>query len=146
MKLKSNQTRTYDGDGYKKRAACLCFRSESEEEVRRWARRGRGRGRLAATARGARPPGGVCAGNGLGRPAPRERSSDGIPEAGKRGTQKGWRGGEEAAVSGAGVDAPARGDARLLLGRWGRPLSHRGAPAGSRQRPGGPVPGPDPQL
>ncbi|XP_025912528.1 diphosphoinositol polyphosphate phosphohydrolase 1 isoform X1 [Apteryx rowi] len=32
MKLKSNQTRTYDGDGYKKRAACLCFRSESEEE------------------------------------------------------------------------------------------------------------------
>ncbi|NWQ82814.1 NUDT3 phosphohydrolase, partial [Columbina picui] len=33
MKLKSNQTRTYDGDGYKKRAACLCFRSESEEEV-----------------------------------------------------------------------------------------------------------------
>ncbi|XP_063064693.1 diphosphoinositol polyphosphate phosphohydrolase 1 isoform X1 [Engraulis encrasicolus] len=33
MKLKSNQTRTYDGDGFKKRAACLCFRSESEEEV-----------------------------------------------------------------------------------------------------------------
>ncbi|XP_019799617.1 diphosphoinositol polyphosphate phosphohydrolase 1 isoform X1 [Sagmatias obliquidens] len=33
MKLKSNQTRTYDGDGYKKRAACLCFRSESEEEA-----------------------------------------------------------------------------------------------------------------
>ncbi|XP_077582137.1 diphosphoinositol polyphosphate phosphohydrolase 1 [Stigmatopora nigra] len=33
MKLKSNQTRTYDGDGYKKRAACLCFRTESEEEV-----------------------------------------------------------------------------------------------------------------
>ncbi|KAK2491923.1 hypothetical protein MC885_020179 [Smutsia gigantea] len=33
MKLKSNQTRTYDGDGYKKRAACLCFRSESEEEL-----------------------------------------------------------------------------------------------------------------
>ncbi|XP_028652836.1 diphosphoinositol polyphosphate phosphohydrolase 1 isoform X1 [Erpetoichthys calabaricus] len=33
MKLKSNQTRTYDGDGYKKRAACLCFKSESEEEV-----------------------------------------------------------------------------------------------------------------
>ncbi|TWW62391.1 Diphosphoinositol polyphosphate phosphohydrolase 1 [Takifugu flavidus] len=32
MKLKSNQTRTYDGDGYKKRAACLCFRSETEEE------------------------------------------------------------------------------------------------------------------
>ncbi|XP_069797820.1 diphosphoinositol polyphosphate phosphohydrolase 1 [Narcine bancroftii] len=33
MKLKQNQTRTYDGDGYKKRAACLCFKSESEEEV-----------------------------------------------------------------------------------------------------------------
>uniref|UniRef100_A0A3Q3WPX6 Nudix hydrolase domain-containing protein n=1 Tax=Mola mola TaxID=94237 RepID=A0A3Q3WPX6_MOLML len=33
MKMKSNQTRTYDGDGYKKRAACLCFRSETEEEV-----------------------------------------------------------------------------------------------------------------
>ncbi|KAG7257089.1 hypothetical protein CRUP_010962 [Coryphaenoides rupestris] len=33
MKVKSNQTRTYDGDGYKKRAACLCFRSGSEEEV-----------------------------------------------------------------------------------------------------------------
>ena len=36
MKVKSNQTRTYDGDGYKKRAACLCFRSGSEEEVSRW--------------------------------------------------------------------------------------------------------------
>uniref|UniRef100_A0A8K9UT72 Nudix hydrolase domain-containing protein n=1 Tax=Oncorhynchus mykiss TaxID=8022 RepID=A0A8K9UT72_ONCMY len=33
MKIKSNQTRIYDGDGYKKRAACLCFRNESEEEV-----------------------------------------------------------------------------------------------------------------
>lgn len=33
MKLKSNQTRTYDGDGYKKRAACLCFRNETEQEV-----------------------------------------------------------------------------------------------------------------
>uniref|UniRef100_A0A8C5AP66 Uncharacterized protein n=1 Tax=Gadus morhua TaxID=8049 RepID=A0A8C5AP66_GADMO len=33
MKVKSNQTRTYDGDGFKKRAACLCFRSCSEEEV-----------------------------------------------------------------------------------------------------------------
>ncbi|XP_048468000.1 uncharacterized protein LOC109911341 [Rhincodon typus] len=32
MKLKQNQTRTYDGDGYKKRAACLCFKNESEEE------------------------------------------------------------------------------------------------------------------
>lgn len=42
MKLKSNQTRTYDGDGYKKRAACLCFRSESEEEVRGGRRAGPG--------------------------------------------------------------------------------------------------------
>ncbi|XP_051515863.1 nudix (nucleoside diphosphate linked moiety X)-type motif 3a isoform X1 [Myxocyprinus asiaticus] len=33
IKLKSNQTRTFDRDGYKKRAACLCFRSEREEEV-----------------------------------------------------------------------------------------------------------------
>lgn len=36
MKLKSNQTRTYDGDGYKKRAACLCFRNETEQEVSKW--------------------------------------------------------------------------------------------------------------
>lgn len=42
MKLKSNQTRTYDGDGYKKRAACLCFRSESEEEVRAGGEAGHG--------------------------------------------------------------------------------------------------------
>lgn len=33
MKLKSNQTRTYDGDGFKKRAACLCFRNDTEQEV-----------------------------------------------------------------------------------------------------------------
>ncbi|XP_059396612.1 diphosphoinositol polyphosphate phosphohydrolase 1-like [Carassius carassius] len=33
IKLKSKQTRTYDRDGYKQRAACLCFRSEREEEV-----------------------------------------------------------------------------------------------------------------
>lgn len=57
MKLKSNQTRTYDGDGYKKRAACLCFRSESEEEVRRRAGRRRGRRPLPAEAGGARPSG-----------------------------------------------------------------------------------------
>lgn len=34
MKFKPNQTRTYDREGFKKRAACLCFRSEREEEVR----------------------------------------------------------------------------------------------------------------
>uniref|UniRef100_A0A3Q3DG54 diphosphoinositol-polyphosphate diphosphatase n=1 Tax=Hippocampus comes TaxID=109280 RepID=A0A3Q3DG54_HIPCM len=33
MKLKPNQTRTYDGDGFKKRAACLCFKNEREDEV-----------------------------------------------------------------------------------------------------------------
>ncbi|XP_047431075.1 diphosphoinositol polyphosphate phosphohydrolase NUDT4B isoform X2 [Mugil cephalus] len=33
MKLKPNQTRTYDGDGFKKRAACLCFKNEREEEA-----------------------------------------------------------------------------------------------------------------
>lgn len=33
MKYKPNQTRTFDGDGYRKRAACLCFRSELEQEV-----------------------------------------------------------------------------------------------------------------
>lgn len=33
MKFKPNQTRTYDGEGFKKRAACLCFKNEREEEV-----------------------------------------------------------------------------------------------------------------
>ncbi|KAM9320741.1 diphosphoinositol polyphosphate phosphohydrolase 1 [Gastrophryne carolinensis] len=33
MKLKNNQTRTYDRDGYKRRAACVCFRDGSEDEV-----------------------------------------------------------------------------------------------------------------
>ncbi|KAF3854651.1 hypothetical protein F7725_022706 [Dissostichus mawsoni] len=33
MKLKPNQTRTYDGEGFKKRAACVCFKNEKEEEV-----------------------------------------------------------------------------------------------------------------
>ncbi|XP_077566356.1 nudix (nucleoside diphosphate linked moiety X)-type motif 4a [Stigmatopora nigra] len=33
MKFKPNQTRTYDGEGFKRRAACLCFRNESEDEV-----------------------------------------------------------------------------------------------------------------
>lgn len=61
MKLKSNQTRTYDGDGYKKRAACLCFRSESEEEVRR--RPGvAGVGGRGETRRGGAAVRGRCAG------------------------------------------------------------------------------------
>ncbi|XP_069018712.1 nudix (nucleoside diphosphate linked moiety X)-type motif 4a [Embiotoca jacksoni] len=33
MKLKPNQTRTYDGEGFKRRAACLCFKTETEDEV-----------------------------------------------------------------------------------------------------------------
>ncbi|XP_018606824.1 diphosphoinositol polyphosphate phosphohydrolase NUDT4B isoform X1 [Scleropages formosus] len=33
MKFKPNQTRTYDCEGFKKRAACLCFRNEREDEV-----------------------------------------------------------------------------------------------------------------
>uniref|UniRef100_A0A8C6SGS5 diphosphoinositol-polyphosphate diphosphatase n=1 Tax=Neogobius melanostomus TaxID=47308 RepID=A0A8C6SGS5_9GOBI len=33
MKFKPNQTRTYDGEGFKRRAACLCFKNEKEEEV-----------------------------------------------------------------------------------------------------------------
>lgn len=35
MKFKANQTRTYDGEGFKRRAACLCFRNDKEDEVRR---------------------------------------------------------------------------------------------------------------
>ncbi|XP_061679011.1 nudix (nucleoside diphosphate linked moiety X)-type motif 4a isoform X2 [Syngnathoides biaculeatus] len=33
MKFKPNQTRTYDCEGFKRRAACLCFRNDSEDEV-----------------------------------------------------------------------------------------------------------------
>lgn len=33
MKFKANQTRTYDGEGFKRRAACLCFRNDNEDEV-----------------------------------------------------------------------------------------------------------------
>lgn len=33
MKLKLNQTRTYHIDGFRKRAACLCFRDRSLREV-----------------------------------------------------------------------------------------------------------------
>jgi len=34
MKFKPNQTRTYDGEGFKKRAACLCFKNDREDEVK----------------------------------------------------------------------------------------------------------------
>lgn len=78
MKLKSNQTRTYDGDGYKKRAACLCFRSESEEEVRRRAGGRRG-GRPLGPRRGGRGRRGtVCPVSGRDRSAQPEWSSDRI--------------------------------------------------------------------
>ncbi|XP_063337254.1 nudix (nucleoside diphosphate linked moiety X)-type motif 4a [Pelmatolapia mariae] len=33
MKFKPNQTRTYDVEGFKRRAACLCFKNETEDEV-----------------------------------------------------------------------------------------------------------------
>ncbi|XP_040019979.2 diphosphoinositol polyphosphate phosphohydrolase 3-alpha [Gasterosteus aculeatus] len=33
MKFKPNQTRIYDGEGFKRRAACLCFKDEEEDEV-----------------------------------------------------------------------------------------------------------------
>ena len=33
MKLKVDQIRTYDDAGFRRRAACLCFRSECESEV-----------------------------------------------------------------------------------------------------------------
>lgn len=33
MKLKVDQTRTYDDAGFRRRAACLCFKSEREIEV-----------------------------------------------------------------------------------------------------------------
>lgn len=34
VKEKPESVRTYDEDGYKRRAACLCFKDEREEEVR----------------------------------------------------------------------------------------------------------------
>ena len=34
MKLKVDQIRTYDEAGFRQRAACLCFKSECESEVR----------------------------------------------------------------------------------------------------------------
>ena len=33
VKEKPNSTRTYDEDGFRKRAACLCVRDETEQEV-----------------------------------------------------------------------------------------------------------------
>lgn len=105
MKLKSNQTRTYDGDGYKKRAACLCFRSESEEEVRR--RPGvAGVGGRLETRRGGAAIGGRCAG-ALKRAA-RVGLNEGPTEflaAKMRGKEKGrWA---EGSGSESGHSAPA---------------------------------------
>lgn len=39
VKDKPNSIRTYDEDGFRKRAACLCVRNELEDEVSRVARR-----------------------------------------------------------------------------------------------------------
>jgi hypothetical protein len=68
MKFKPNQTRTYDRVGFKKRAACLCFRSELEDEVRRPARKQPRRGQRAGGpgARSPRP----CVGCGAGTDRP----------------------------------------------------------------------------
>lgn len=33
MKIKVDQVRTYDNAGYRRRAACLCVRSDCESEV-----------------------------------------------------------------------------------------------------------------
>lgn len=58
MKFKPNQTRTYDREGFKKRAACLCFRSEQEDEV------------SAGTKAGGRTPSRTpCAARACGSPA-----------------------------------------------------------------------------
>lgn len=35
VKEKINSIRTYDEDGYRRRAACLCFKDETEQEVRK---------------------------------------------------------------------------------------------------------------
>lgn len=52
MKFKPNQTRTYDREGFKKRAACLCFRSEQEDEVSAGTKAGGGtRSRTPCTSR-----------------------------------------------------------------------------------------------
>lgn len=34
VKEKPNSVRTYDEDGFRRRAACLCFKDASEQEVR----------------------------------------------------------------------------------------------------------------
>lgn len=34
VKDKPNSIRTYDEDGFRKRAACLCVRNDHEDEVR----------------------------------------------------------------------------------------------------------------
>lgn len=34
VKEKSNQSRVFDSEGYRKRAACICVKSEEETEVK----------------------------------------------------------------------------------------------------------------
>lgn len=139
MKFKPNQTRTYDREGYKKRAACLCFRSEREDEVSPPSRRARGAGGAAPGPAGVRvPPApplphpfvwprGAGASRGTssartvvpGLPAPREPAGE---------ARQGCAGsGQPGPVSGGLRAVPARavpgaGRARLsptILGRWG---------------------------
>ena len=33
VKEKPNSTRTYDEDGFRRRAACICFKDDTEKEV-----------------------------------------------------------------------------------------------------------------
>jgi len=35
VKEKINSIRTYDEDGYRRRAGCLCFKDETEQEVKK---------------------------------------------------------------------------------------------------------------
>lgn len=124
MKLKSNQTRTYDGDGYKKRAACLCFRSESEEEVRRR----RGSGSAAASRRGCGGDGAGRGGAAVGGPCARTPGGTagldpnevptGFPEA-EKGKERGWWAGGRGSSPAFGARR-AEGGARPCQRRAGR--------------------------
>lgn len=147
MKLKSNQTRTYDGDGYKKRAACLCFRSESEEEVRRRPGGRRGWRPPPAEARGARPSGdrapGLRAGL-LGSTRMKFRRNFLRRRRGGRKKDGGWRGsgckrGHSARAGRRGMPACGRGASGPAACHWGEwprgEGSGRGRVCGFRSRP-----------
>lgn len=126
MKLKSNQTRTYDGDGYKKRAACLCFRSESEEEVRRGARRDGVAGRLGPR-RGGAAAGGGCFGARIGPRGPKEVPMNFLRTEERMG--KGWWCEGKVGPSCAG----GREMPLCSRGAWGRAPVTRESGRGDRQ-------------